>query len=102
MVSFIIKYWLEFIFGLIICFIGFVFKKFKFLYQTIENTKSSICVLLKNEILKQYLILKQKKEINIYDKEIINDLYVEYKKLGGNSFIEDIINDIFINESGGD
>ncbi len=105
MISFIIKYWIEFLFGIVTSLIMVKFKKFKDDYEMIKETKNSICILIKNEIIKEYYDIQYKKYVTIYDKEIINDLYKEYKNLGGNGFVENLIKDINsvpVKECGGD
>lgn len=105
MISFIIKYWIEFLFGIVTSLIMVKFKNFKDDYEMIKETKNSICILIKNEIIIEYYDIQYKKYVTIYDKEIINDLYKEYKNLGGNGFVENLIKDINsvpVKECGGD
>jgi hypothetical protein len=94
MIDFVLKYWIQFLFGLISSFIIFLCKMIKNEYETIKNTKNGMKVLLKKGILEKYKVYKEKNCITFYEKEMINDLYQEYKNLGGNSFIEDIMDDI--------
>ena len=56
MISFIIKYWIEFLFGIVTSLIMVKFKKFKDHYEMIKETKNSICILIKNEIINAYVL----------------------------------------------
>lgn len=92
--KFIITYWIEVLFGIIISVITFLYKKIEKYYSVMNSTKNGVKVLLKGEIIRRYNEYKMLGYISLFDKEIIIDLYLEYKNLGGNGVIEDIIEDI--------
>lgn len=94
MISFIVKYWIEVLFGFVVSLIALIYRKIQSNYKTIIATKNGMKILLKKEIIKEYQSFNQKNCINIYEKGIIMDLYNEYKNLGGNGLIKDIINDL--------
>ena len=94
MLEFVIKYWIEFGFGLIISFITFLYKKVSHYYTIMTSTKNGVKVLLKGEIIRRYNEYKKLDCISLFEKEIIMDLYREYRNLGGNGIIEDVIDDI--------
>lgn len=106
MVTFILEYWTEFLFGILASIILFFYHKIGEYYKNVSATKNGMKILLKNEIIKEYQSMHKRKCTTIYEKSIIMDLYKEYKNLGGNGVIEDIIrdvNEIPLNENcGGD
>ena len=94
MLEFIMKYWIEFSFGLVISFITFLCKRINYYYKVMNSTKNGVKVLLKGEIIRRYNEYKKIGCLSLFDKEIITELYEEYKNLGGNGIIEDMIDDI--------
>lgn len=92
--EFIVKYWLEFLFSLVIAFIGYVAHKLGRYYKTIETSVTGVRVLLKTRIIEEYNHVKQAQCISMYQKQTILELYQEYKKLGGNGLIDDIMEQI--------
>lgn len=94
MITFILEYWVEFFFGLLISGLLLVYHKIEKHTKTAIATKNGMKILLKNEIIKEYQKVYKRECITIYEKSIIMDLYKEYKNLGGNGVIEDIIHDV--------
>lgn len=62
--------------------------------RTIEVTRNSIMVIIKNIIIDKYYYFKNKNCITMEEKEYINNLYEEYHRLGGDSIIDSIIDEI--------
>lgn len=91
MISFIIEYWLQFIFGIIISLIVTIYKRINKHYEKINTIQDSLKTLLKSRIISEFERIIKNNCITIFDKEIINDLYNEYTKLGGNGVIKDIV-----------
>ena len=54
MLEFIMKYWIEFSFGLVISFITFLCKRINYYYKVMNSTKNGVKVLLKGEIIRRY------------------------------------------------
>ncbi len=103
--DFIFKYWIEIFFGIITSMAGYLYKKLKTYYNLLEATTNGVKVLLKGEIIRRYNENKKTGEITLFDKEIINELYKEYRNLGGNGLVSEFvneINDIPLSISGGD
>lgn len=92
--SFLIEYWMEFIFGLLISLIGYLLKKTKDYHNTLNFTKTSVILLLKVEIIEKYNEYKKQNCVSIYDRQILSELYEEYKNLGGNGLVNQIINEM--------
>lgn len=94
MLEFIFKYWLELVFGLLISLVGHMYKKFKDHYKLLTATRTGLVVLLKAKIIEEYSEYKKTKKVSIYEREMIEELYEEYKKLGGNGLIGKIVEEI--------
>jgi hypothetical protein len=88
MIEFIVNYWLATFFGILISLIVYFYKKLK---ATIRGVRA----LIKSKLLDNYRIYLDKGNISLYEKENIEDLYKEYKLLGGNGIIDDLIEEIY-------
>lgn len=86
-ITFILKYWIEIFFGILIGLFGYIYQRLKKYYSLIETTKNGVKVLLKVEIIRRYNEYKKNEEISMFDKEIISELYKEYGNLDGNGII---------------
>lgn len=93
-INFIINYWIEVFFGLIISIICYLYKRIVEYNKLIDHTKNGVKVLLKGEIIRRYNECTQKDCMTIFEKEIVMELYDEYKNLGGNGMISNLIEDI--------
>lgn len=106
MLEFILKYWIEVGFGLIVGLTAFLYRKISHYYEMMNWTKNGVKVLLKDEIIRRYNEIKKEGSLSLFEKEAIIDLYQEYKNLGGNGMIEDVIDDIseipIVKNHGGD
>ncbi|MEG0798991.1 MAG: hypothetical protein RR228_04150 [Bacilli bacterium] len=94
MTDFIIKYWIQILFGLLISFLSFIFTKIEKYKHKVDDMKIGIQVILKTKIIEMYDKLIKKECINIYEKEIFMDLYNSYKSLEGNSFVKTLVKEI--------
>lgn len=75
---------------LITFFIGEIGTLFVFVKSIHRGTKCS----LRNDILSIYDRCKPAKEITRYQLQSVHFTYTEYKKLGGNSFVDEIMEEI--------
>ena len=87
MVEFIIKYWVEFLFGLIVSILTYLIKKIATLHNKEKSIENGVQALLRNELIRRYREYEIKGEITILDKENIEHLFTEYKNLGGNGTV---------------
>ena len=98
MVEFIIKYWVEFLFGVIS---GFMISK----YKTIKNKQeeqerknkaieNGVQALLRNELIRRYREYEGKGEMSILDKENIEHMFKEYENLGGNGTVKKMYDEL--------
>lgn len=94
MINFILKYWLEFIFGLIISILGYLAKKIKKLHNREKAVESGVQALLRNELIRRYREYESKGEITILDKENVEHMFNEYKNLGGNGIVAQMYEEI--------
>lgn len=87
MKEFIITYWLECLFGLVVTCLGYLFKKIKKVQKKEQSIERGVQALLRNELIRRYREHETKGEITIIDKENMEHLFNEYKNLGGNGTI---------------
>lgn len=92
--EFIVEYWLEFFFGIMISVIGYLCKKIIEYHKIIETTKRGVQTLLKCQIIEKYNEFNKKGFASLFDREILGELYFEYKNLGGNGLISRLVEDI--------
>ena len=74
--------------------LGFVAAKFK------KNKKKDLAIeqgvqaLLRNEIIRRYREFESKGEISILDKENLEEMFVQYKNLGGNGTVKKMMDEL--------
>ncbi len=107
MEDFIMKYWLEVIFGAILGLIGLGYKKIKKKQEEQEKMQeeqerknqaieNGVQALLRNELIKNFREYKIKGEITLLDKENMEHMFTEYFNLGGNGMMQEV-HEEFIN-----
>lgn len=84
MLEFIIKYWLEVAFTIIVGAFSFAMKKVATLFKRQTAVENGVKALLRNALLQEYRKYKTIGEIPILDKENFEHMYKEYHALGGN------------------
>ena len=92
--EFIVHYWIEFLFGILISLLTLFMKKLSDYKKVLSSTTKGVEVLLKSKIIENYIIYKSRGKISIYEKEIMNELYIEYHNLGGNGVVESLKRDL--------
>lgn len=93
MIDFIVKYWLQIGFSMIIAGFSYVYsiiKKWNIKQSILEDSTRAH---LKHKIIKSYHHAIEKKSISIEEYESVVDLYESYKALGGNGTCERIYHD---------
>lgn len=88
MIQFILKYWIEFLFSSLIAGFIYVFKQY-------IGLKNGMISLLKSEIVRIYEVYTKSGYCPSYMKENINDMYINYKRLGGNGMVTAMVNELF-------
>ena len=92
--SFIVEYWLEFLFGLLSGAILYILKKIYGLYKRQKAVEQGVQALLRNELIRRYREYESKGEITILDKENIEHMFKEYTNLGGNGTVAAMYEDL--------
>ena len=101
MKEFIVKYWLEVLFGAICTVFSFLFKKVmtrqeeeKKKREEEEKRRQSlergVQALLRNELIRRFREYKTKGEMSMLDKENMEHMFKEYFNLGGNGLMEEV------------
>lgn len=98
MLEFIIEYWLEIAFGVVVSAVSFMIKSLYSNYKKITSKQKAIekgvQALLRNELIRRYREYEEKGAITIIDKENIEHMYNEYKNLGGNGTVAKMYDDL--------
>lgn len=101
MEDFIIKYWMEVLFGLICAIFSFLFKKIIKIQEEEKKKReeqekkskaieNGVQALLRNELIKNFREYKIKGEATLLDKENMEHMFTEYFNLGGNGMMEEV------------
>ena len=82
--------------------LGFVTSKLKKNKEKDEKEKKKdeaielgVQALLRNEIIRRYREFESKGEISILDQENLNEMFTQYKNLGGNGTVKKMMNDLY-------
>ena len=87
----ILSYLIPTILGTILGFIATNFKKNKKKDLAIEQ---GVQALLRNEIIRRYREFESKGEISILDKENLEEMFEQYKNLGGNGTVKKMMDEL--------
>ncbi len=94
--EFIVKYWVEALFGLVLAFLGWLYRK---LAKRVKETRvkqtaieEGMQALLRDRIIQAYNHYTDKGFCPIYGMENVESLYNAYHTLGGNGAITNIYN----------
>lgn len=90
MVEFIIKYWLEVAFALVVSAISYILKRIFGLLKRQKAIEQGVQALLRNELIRKYREYESKGEISILDRENMEHMFKEYQNLGGNGTIKQL------------
>lgn len=94
MIEFILKYWIEFLFGLIISGMGVIGKILYSQYLKNKAIGKGVEALLRNGIVQTYNKWSEKGYCPIYARENAIRMYEPYHTLGGNDVATDLIEDL--------
>ena len=98
MLEFLIKYWVEVLFGLACSIFGFCFKVIT--KKVKEQAKKQLAIekgvqaLLRDRLIDRYREVKQNGSISILDRENLNHMFQEYVNLGGNGTVKQLMTDL--------
>lgn len=91
MLESVITYIITTLIGIAIGFLGTKLKKNKKKDLAIEQ---GVQALLRNEIIRRYREFESKGEISILDKENLEEMFEQYKNLGGNGTVKKMMDDL--------
>lgn len=74
--------------------IGFLSNKLKDNNKKEKAIEEGVQALLRNEIIRRYREFETKGEISILDKENLEEMFVQYKNLGGNGTVKKMMDDL--------
>lgn len=94
MLSFIVNYWIQILFSLVVALITFLFRRILKYMKKIDILVGQACLNLKMHIMEKYQIIKDKGFITMEEKEEVMELYNLYKKLECSSIVEEIIKEL--------
>ncbi len=92
--DFVVKYWVQFVFGLLITYGTYLFRNLKKYQRQLQAIKKTVVHLAKTELISLYERMKDKEVISIREKENFTELYCEYTKFEECDIISDIMKDI--------
>jgi hypothetical protein len=84
MMEFVIKYWMEVVFGLALAGLSFCYKKLANKYKEQEYIREGLVAILHDRLCQSCLYFIGKGEITITELKNIERIYNAYHKLGGN------------------
>lgn len=94
----ILKYWLTFILSILSGYLTVKFNKLNQKYKVQQErwiaTQNGVQALLRNEIIKTYNHYMEKGFIPIHERDNLNNLYKQYKNLGGNGTIPRLMEEL--------
>ena len=94
MIEFIIKYWLEIAFTLVVSAFSYLMKKIVSLHKRQKAIENGVQALLRNELINRYREYETKGEMTILDKENMELMFKEYENLGGNGTIKQMYDEM--------
>jgi len=91
MLDFLIKYWLEVLFGVLMAIGGVIMKRFDQKLKEYKATEKGVEALLRNGIIQVYDMAMKNKYLKIYERENVQHMFEEYTALGGNGVIPGLV-----------
>lgn len=91
MVEFVIKYWVGIGFGAIMTVLGAVYRKFQWMHVKYVSSELALRALLRDKIITVYNKYSERGSIPIYELESLDDMFKQYKNLGGNGIITELV-----------
>lgn len=88
--EYITSHLIELLFTIISAICLFLYGKIKKTINTIAYNKATLLVITKDLFVQKYYLYTKTGSISLLEKESLNSLYQEYKKLGGNSVVDDL------------
>ena len=91
--EFVLKYWLQFAFGIITGALTLLWAMLKKHISNQRAIQRGVQALLRDRLTQSYHYhMSQEKCISIHDRENLSNLYNQYHSLGANGIIDDLMN----------
>ena len=74
--------------------LGYFTAKVKSYKEKDSRQEEALKCLLRSSITSKYYVYSEMKEIPYYEKENIDRMFEQYKKMGGNSYVDTIVREI--------
>ena len=74
--------------------LGYLVAKLKDYKKRNTSQEEALKCLLRSNITSKYYVYTELKEIPLYEKENIDYMFEQYKKMGGNSYVEGLVKEI--------
>ena len=74
--------------------LGYFTAKVKSYKEKDSRQEEALKCLLRSSITSKYYVYSEMKEIPYYEKENIDRMFEQYKKMGGNSYVDTIVKEI--------
>lgn len=94
MFSFILNYWLEILFSLVVAIFTYLYKKIMRYLKKIDMLENQACLNLKFHIIERYKLFSSRGYITMEEKEEVNDLYNSLKCISCANIADEIIKNI--------
>lgn len=87
----VMTYFVDFAFGLIAAVLMARLRKVDRYIKEVDSAKNGVKALLRDAIIQQYNKYEERGFVPIYARESMEQMYKEYKNLGGNGAIENLV-----------
>lgn len=95
MVEFMIRYWVEVLFGIVAAIGGVMMKRFDKEVKKMQATEKGVQALLRNSIIQMYNKAMHDKCLKIYERENLQHMFEEYTALGGNGVVQGLVEKMY-------
>ena len=95
MIEFLIKYWLEVLFGFCLGICGVVMKIFGNKLKRFQATEKGVQAPLRNSIIQTYNSAMHNGYLRIYERENVEHMFEEYTALGGNGVVKGLVEKMY-------
>ena len=94
MISFIVKYWIEILFSLLVTIITHLYRNLRKYIKKIDTLEGQACLNLKLHIIERYMVFRENGFVSMDEKEDVLELYNFLKSFNCSNIAEDIIKEI--------
>lgn len=91
MIAFLLEYWIQVCFGIILAILTYFGKVIHRYILTLNHTVNSVKTLLRMKLLEEYDLYQTRGSMPVAAKERVNQLYLEYRNLKEDRFMKEIM-----------